>query len=108
MPYLTNLLEDLGIPATRGLHRLSNQLVQLFIGQWWLSQLVTDEKRVEQQNQALVFADERTKKGKEQIQSFLTWTGFWKRPQYDAEDSPETKVTMDIEQVLEVSQRHRC
>ncbi|MGC1854860.1 MAG: TcdA/TcdB pore-forming domain-containing protein [Candidatus Aquirickettsiella sp.] len=83
LPYLPSLLENFAIPVTRGLHTLSNHLVQLFISQSLLSQLTADEGREEQHTRELACADERTKKGGERIKWVLTTSlnSFWRAPQ---------------------------
>lgn len=87
LPYLPILLENLGIPVTRGLHKLSNQLAQMFIAQSLLNQFSTDESRKEQAIRELALADKRVEKGKERT-SFLTksWYNFWKETKHHTEN----------------------
>ncbi len=70
LTYLPNLLETVGIPATRCLHDISNRLAQLFIGQSLLKQLSEDEERVAQQHCELLLADERVKSGRDRLKHF--------------------------------------
>jgi hypothetical protein len=71
LPYLPTLLENLGVPITRGLHELCNKLAQVFIGQSLVNNLSEDAGRITQRDQALKRADERVRKGRERFGFFV-------------------------------------
>ncbi len=70
LPYLPTLLENFGVPITRGLHDICNKLAQIFIVQSLLNYLSEDTGRIAQRDWELMLADNRVEKGRERLRNF--------------------------------------
>lgn len=70
LPYLPTLLENFGVPITRGLHGVCNKLTQVFIVQSLLNYLSKDTGRIAQRDWELMLADNRVEKGRERLRNF--------------------------------------
>lgn len=70
LPYLLTLLENLGVPVTRGLHEVCHKLAQVFIGQSLLNKLSEDTGRIAHRDRELMLADGRVEKGRERLKNF--------------------------------------
>lgn len=72
LPQVPQLLDHLGIAATRGLHTLCNQLASCLIGQTLLQKLSVDEERQAQADHELSCADVRVQQGRQRLSAFVT------------------------------------
>ncbi len=70
LPYLPTLLENFGVPITRGLHDICNKLAQIFIVQSLLNYLSEDTGRIAQRDWELMLADNRVEKSRERLKNF--------------------------------------
>lgn len=72
LPQLPQLLDHLGIPATRGLQIFCNKLAIYLLGQTLLQKLSVDAERQAQADSELSDADVRVMQGRQRLSNFVT------------------------------------
>lgn len=91
LPQVPQLLDHLGIPATRGLQKLSIQLSQVLMGSCLLKMLPKDEARIEQENHELIVSDMRVKQARKRLKNFANSSVIFFSTNEKANDDASSK-----------------
>ena len=94
LPQIPQLLDHLGLPATRGLERFCNKLATCLLSKTLLQKLSADAERQAQADRELSNADVRVTQARQRLSTFVTAsTSFFSTPVDSSPANDENKKT---------------